>query len=185
MTDDASVVYRIKVTLRSIRPPVWRRLEVRGDTSLYKLHQILQEAFGWWNSHLHEFVVAGESYGESFPDADFHVRSARRLKLAQAAPKVGDRFLYEYDFGDGWRHEIKVETIEPPEAGVRYPRCTHGKRRAPPEDVGGPPGYQHFLEALADPDHDEHEEYLEWVGGSFDPNAFDLEEINAKLRRIR
>lgn len=174
----------MKITLRDIRPPIWRRIELKGSTSLYKLHQIIQEAFGWFGGHLHQFIVAGEFYGESVPEADFELKSGRRFKLAQAAPAVGDTFLYEYDFGDGWLHEIKVEAIEPPEASVRYPRCLKGKRSAPPEDVGGPWGYEEFLAAIRDPEHEEHEEFLEWVGGSFDPEALDLDAINAELKRI-
>jgi hypothetical protein len=118
MGQDASNVYLLKITLRDIRPPIWRRIELKGSTSLYKLHQIIQEAFGWFDAHLHQFIVNGEFYGESVPEADFELKSGRRLKLAQAAPAVGDRFLYECDFGDGWVHEIKVEAIEKPEAGA-------------------------------------------------------------------
>ena len=185
MGKDIADIYRVKITLRDIRPPIWRRIELKGSTSLYKLHQIIQEVFGWFDAHLHQFIVGGEYYGESVPEADFELKSARRFKLAQAAPAVGDTFLYEYDFGDGWLHEVKVEAIEQPEAGARYPRCVKGKRRGPPEDVGGPWGYEHFLEAIKDPEHEEHEEYLEWVGGSFDPEALDLSAINAELKKIK
>jgi hypothetical protein len=185
MSRDASTLYRIKITLREIRPPIWRRIELDGNTSLYKLHRIIQEAFGWSNSHLHQFIVAGEFYGESVPEADFELRSGRRFKVDQAAPEVGDTFLYEYDFGDGWIHEIKVEAIDKPEAGASYPRCTKGKRRGPPEDVGGPWGYEEFLEAIADPEHEEHEEYLDWVGGSFDPEVCELEAINTALKCLK
>ena len=185
MGREASTIYRVKVTLQDIHPPLWRRLEIKGNTSLYKLHQIIQEAFGWFDSHLHQFIVEGDYYGESVPEADFTLRSGRRLKLEQAAPAVGDKFFYKYDFGDSWLHEIKVEAIEKPEAGVSYPRCIKGKRSGPPEDVGGPWGYEQFLEAIKDPEHEEHEDYLEWVGGSFDPEALDLDAINAELKGIK
>ncbi len=183
-TELSDRIYRLKITLRDISPPIWRRVEVKGNSSLYKLHQVIQESFGWFDSHLHQFIVDGEFYGESFPDADFELKSGRRFKLFQAAPAAGDKFLYEYDFGDGWLHEIKVEAIEEAGAGVTYPRCTKGKRSCPPEDVGGPWGYENFLEAINDPDHDEHEEYLEWVGGSFDPEDFDLKAVNSELKTI-
>lgn len=126
MNSDSTTIYRVKITFRDIRPLIWRHIELKGSTSLYKLHQIIQEAFGWFDVHLHQFIVGGEYYGESVPEADFELKSARRLKLAQAAPAIGDKFLYEYDFGDGWVHEIKVEAIEQPEAGARYPRCIRG-----------------------------------------------------------
>ncbi len=184
MGREASNIYRVKITLQDIRPPIWRRLELDGSTSLHKLHQIIQAAFGWSDSHLHQFVVNGEGYGESVPEADFKLRSGRRCKLAQAAPAVGDTFIYEYDFGDSWLHEIKVEATLKSEAGVSYPRCTDGQSSGPPEDVGGPWGYEGFLEALADPEHDEHEAYLEWVGGLFDPEACDLDAINAALKHL-
>ena len=185
MGKDSASIYRVKITLRDIRPPIWRRLELNGSTSLYKLHLMIQETFGWFNSHLHQFVVDGEAYGESVPEADFELSSGRRFKLEQAAPKVGDKFFYEYDFGDGWLHEIKVEAIEKPQSGVSYPRCTKGKRSGPPEDVGGPWGYEDFLAAIKDSEHEEHDSYLEWVGGSFDSEAIDLDAINAELKRIR
>lgn len=180
----SEAIYRIKITLRDISPPIWRRIELKGNTSLYKLHQIIQASFGWFNSHLHQFIVDGEFYGESYPEADFELKSGRRFKLQQAAPAVGDKFLYEYDFGDSWLHEIKVEAIGEAETGVKYPRCIKGKRSAPPEDVGGPWGYETFLEAINNPEHEEFEGYLEWVGGEFDPEACDLEAINAELKRI-
>lgn len=184
MAMSAESIYQIKITLRDIKPPIWRRIELKGNTSLNKLHEIIQESFGWWNSHLHQFDVDGEFYGVSYPEADFHVKSSKRFKLYQAAPAVGDKFFYEYDFGDGWLHEIKVEAITEAEKGVKYPRCIKGKRSGPPEDVGGPWGYEHFLEAISNPEHDEHEEYLEWIGGSFDPEACDLETINGKYKLL-
>jgi hypothetical protein len=96
-----------------------------------------------------------------------------------------DRFTYTYDFGDGWEHEVLVEKILPPEPGAHYPRCLKGKGACPPEDVGGVYGYADFLEAIQDPNHPEHDEYLEWIGGEFDPDAFDLEGLNEELRGIR
>lgn len=113
------------------------------------------------------------------------MRSARTAKLFRIAPSAGAKLLYEYDFGDGWQHDIVVEAILQPAEGVRYPVCVAGKRACPPEDCGGPYGYVELLEALGDPEHPEHEDKLDWIGEGFDPEAFDLEEINALLRRIR
>ncbi len=109
----------------------------------------------------------------------------KTVKLNQVVSTAPARFIYEYDFGDGWEHEILVEKILPPEEGVRYPVCLAGKRACPPEDCGGTPGYAHFLEAIRNPGHEEHDELLQWVGDSFDLEAFDLDEINYKLKRMK
>jgi hypothetical protein len=180
-----SDIYQIKVTLRGSKPPIWRRIEVRGDTRLDKLHLILQEVMDWANYHLHQFIVAGNYYGEPHPDYDNwggEMLDEKKVRLHQIVPGEKFKFIYEYDFGDSWEHELLVEKILPPEKGVHYPRCLKGKRACPPEDVGGIWGYYGFLEAIADPDHPEHEDMLEWVGGEFDPEAFDLDEINERLR---
>ncbi len=181
-------IYQLKVTLKHSKPPIWRRLQVPGDISLAKLHHILQIAMGWSDYHLHQFEVSGAYYGVPDPDyksMGFDMRDEKRLKLNQAAPAEKFKFRYEYDFGDSWEHEIVVEKILSPEAGLHYPRCLTGKRACPPEDVGGVWGYDSFLEAIKDPGHPEHEEMLEWVGGDFDPEVFGLEEINEALGRVR
>jgi hypothetical protein len=179
-------VYQLKVTLKDSRPPIWRRILVPGDVTLTKLHRILQVVMGWYDSHLHQFIVGGASYGE--PDPDFPedgMKSERRVKLKQVAPHENDCFTYEYDFGDSWEHDIRVEKILPAVPGLELPVCIAGKRACPPEDCGGVWGYESFLEAIGDPDHPEHDEMLQWVGGEFDPEAFDLGEINESLKRIR
>ncbi len=178
-------IYRIKVTLKHIEPPVWRRIEVPSDIKLDKLHRVLQDVMGWTDSHLHAFRVGREAYGISAPGIhDYDVRNERNARL-DAIAEEGDPLVYEYDFGDGWEHTLKVEKVVPAEPKVRYPRCTAGKRACPPEDCGGPPGYEHLLEALRDPKHEEHAELREWVGGDFDAEAFDIEAINRALRRIK
>lgn len=180
-------IYQIKVTLKDIQPPIWRRVQVPSNISLNKLHRILQAVMPWDDYHLHQFIIGGVNYGEPDPDDDFgfELKSDRTAKLNQVASGAGARFTYEYDFGDGWEHEILIEKVLPPEGGVRYPICLAGKRACPPEDCGGTPGYARFLEAIRNPEHEEHEELLQWVGGSFDPEAFDLDEINRALKRIR
>lgn len=181
---NSTELYQIKVTLRGSKPPIWRRLLVSSDITLRKLHQIIQAAVGWWDYHLHQFIIGGQYYGEPHPDYDGWVdmRDERRIKLKQIPP--GEKFIYEYDFGDGWEHEVLVEKALLSEPGQAYPVCIKGKRACPPEDVGGIWGYADFLEAIGDPTHEEHEEYLEWVGGEFDPEAFDLEEINEALKAL-
>lgn len=177
-------IYQIKVTLQNSKPPIWRRLLVPGDTTLADLHDIIQVAMGWEDYHLHQFIIQGEYYGEPSPDDLFDVHDERKVTLRQIAPHEGFRFRYEYDFGDGWLHQILVEKILPPEPGQFYPVCIAGKQACPPEDVGGIWGYYEFLEAIQDPDHPEHEDYLEWIGGEFDPEAFDLEAVNQGLRAM-
>jgi hypothetical protein len=180
-------IYQLKVTLRNSKPPIWRRIEVPGNIGLDKLHHILQATMGWWNSHLHQYIVGQTYYGQPDPEYgyDLEMEDERKVKLNQIAPSEKSRFIYEYDFGDGWEHLIVVEKILPPEKGVRYPRCIKGKRACPPEDVGGMWGYESFLEAIKDPNHPEHEDMLDWWGDDFDPEAFDLEEINDALQQFQ
>jgi len=180
-------IYQIKVTLDESKPPIWRRILVRSDITLAKLHRILQVVMGWEGYHLHQFIVGRTYYGEPHPDYEGYVemRDERRVKLNQIAPGEGFKFRYEYDFGDSWLHTLLVEKTLPPEPGQQYPVCIKGKGACPPEDVGGVWGYYTFLEAIQDPDHPEHEDYLEWIGGEFDPEAFDLDEVNAALRKLR
>ncbi len=172
-------VYQLKVTLQYITPPVWRRFQVRGRTTLAGLHRAIQVVMGWTDSHLHEFVIAGETYG--MPDADYEVKDETEFRLEQVVPIPKLHFTYRYDLGDNWEHILLVEKILPPEPGRLYPRCLAGQNACPPEDVGGHGGYAHFLEAIRDPTDEEHEEYLTWAGGEFDPTAFDLEETNRKF----
>ena len=175
-------IYQIKVTLMGSRPPVWRRIQVPGDATLAQLHDVLQMVMGWQDYHLHLFSVGRTLYGLTDPELGIpEERDERWVTLRQVAPGQGSTFTYEYDFGDGWRHDVRVEKILSPEAGVRYPRCTQGRRACPPEDVGALPGYYDFLEAIEDPEHPEHEGMLEWIGGAFDPDAFDVEAVNAEL----
>jgi hypothetical protein len=187
MAKPSTHVYQIKVTLNDLRPPVWRRILVPGNTTLRKLHDILQIVMGWTDSHLHQFVIGDAWYGATDYDEGGGVRELlpeQRYRLSQVAPEPGARFVYEYDFGDGWDHTVLVEKIAPPEPGARSPQCVAGKRACPPEDVGGVWGYEAFLEAIRNRRHPEHDEYLTWIGGQFDPEAFDLEAVNAQLRRM-
>ena len=178
-------IYQLKITLRGSRPPIWRRVLVPGNFSLYKLHKVLQVAMGWTDSHLHQFIIDGRYYSVPSPDDWEPVIDERRYSVNRIAFREKTRFIYEYDFGDSWEHLIVAEKILMPEPGVKYPQCTAGKRACPPEDVGGIYGYDDFLEAIRDSRHKEHESCLEWVGGEFDPEELDLDQINRELRRIR
>jgi hypothetical protein len=174
----AERLYQFKLTLLDIRPPIWRRIQVK-DGTLDKLHEHIQTAMGWTNSHLHHFRIGEQLYGdpmlmqENFEEMEYE--DSTSTKLSEILPKSGKRFRweYEYDFGDGWRHEVLFEGCVQAERGKRYPVCIEGARSCPPEDVGGAWGYQEFLEAITDPEHEEHDGLLEWAGGSFEPEAFD------------
>jgi Plasmid pRiA4b ORF-3-like protein len=179
------IIYQLKVTLQDTRPPIWRRLQVRGDTTLGKLHRIIQEAMGWFDGHLHQFIVGQTYYGVPDPDDLSEVKNEKRITLNQIVSRPKQRFIYEYDFGDGWEHTIIIEKILEPASGVRYPICLDGARACPPEDCGGTGGYEHFLEAITDPQHEDHDEMLEWIGSEFDPEEFDVDFVNEKLKTIR
>lgn len=175
-------VYVLKVTLQDSDPPIWRRLAIKPNTSLAKLHEIIQVAFGWRQAHLHFFIVGEKRYGPAQPDLELSCRDERKVQLKSIVSKPGDTFLYEYDFGDHWVHEVTLEEIQEPEFRVRYPKCLAGERACPPEDCGGIPGYYELLEILADPKHEEHKERLKWLGGrKLDPEAFSLKWINSFL----
>jgi hypothetical protein len=174
-------VFQLKIQLRDVRPPVWRRVLVPGEMSLAELHEVVQTAMGWTDSHLHEFEVDGARYG--MPDPDWgsdEVADEARVKLFRVA-REGSRLRYAYDFGDGWQHDVTVESVAGRQLGMRYPCCIAGRRACPPEDVGGPWGYQEFLAAVSDAGHDEHDHWLEWAGGSFDPAEFDVAAVDKAL----
>ena len=176
-------IHQLKVTLQGIRPPIWRRLRVPSDATLAKLHRILQVALGWEDGHLHRFRVGGLTYGDRGVLGDVVDRSERTARLDRVASSERSTLCYEYDFGDGWELAIVVEAVLPPEAGVRYPVCVAGKRACPPEDCGGPWGYGELLDAIGNPLHPAHADRLAWLGGPFNPEAFDLEEVNRRLAR--
>lgn len=160
---------------------MWRRVLVPGEIVLGDLHDVIQTAFGWTDSHLHEFGIDGIRYGTLDPEwGSDDVEDEDRAKLFRLAGE-GSRLTYTYDFGDDWEHHMTVEKMLKPQPGTRYPSCSTGRRACPPEDVSGPWGYAEFLEALGDPNHEEHEHWTEWVGGDFDPDAFDLVATDAAL----
>jgi hypothetical protein len=181
-------VYQFKVTLKDTQPPIWRRIQVK-DCALDKLHEHIQTAMGWTNSHLHHFDSGGQRYGdpllvqENFEEMGYE--DSTRTRLSDILPKTGKRFRfdYEYDFGDSWHHDVLVEGCVVAEPGGRYPVCVEGARACPPEDVGGVWGYADFLDAIPDPGHEQHEDMLGWHCGSFDPEAFDAAKATKRMRR--
>ncbi|MGQ0837581.1 plasmid pRiA4b ORF-3 family protein [Actinokineospora sp.] len=182
-TASAARVHTIKVTLRGVRPPIWRRLEVASNSTLEQVHHIIQRAFGWESYHMWVFDTPQGEFGVE--DQELGHRSAASKSLRSSAPRVGSHLRYTYDFGDDWEHDILVEHVGAAASDTAYPRCLTGRRACPPEDCGGVWGYQILVEILADPDHEEHDERLEWLSlasaDDFDPAAFDAAEVNAEL----
>src|SRR5262245_1181190 len=131
-------IHQLRVVLLGISPIIWRRLLVRGDSTIADLHHILQIAFGWSDDHLHRFLIHGKQYGVAYLGGITFRDDPRRIKLSDLGLRVKEKFLYEYDFDDQWRHLIRVEAILPSEPDQRYPVCISGKRAAAPEDCGGP-----------------------------------------------
>lgn len=177
---------KLKITLKGIRPPVWRRVLVSEDMNLLQLHDLIKAVFGWWDYHLHLFEIARMKFVNTLDweeDGDQY-QDDSRAKLGDLIPRFvpeGGKFIYIYDMGDYWEHEILVEKILPDNDKQKTPMLLAGRRNCPPEDVGGTWGYENFLEAIQDTQHPEHESFLEWIGGDFDPEAFDPEEINRNL----
>ena len=180
-----STVHQLTITLLGVEPLVWRRVHVPSSVTLSRVHGDLQAAMGWSNSHLHQFEIKGLRYGS--PDPDYvsvfgdPVLDERKARLGSLVER-GDRFTYEYDFGDSWEHEIVVEEILPAGPGSATSRCLEGARSCPPEDVGGWPGYADFLDAMADPTHPDHDDRSEWIGGRWDPEHFNLDGVNEALK---
>ncbi len=181
-------LYQFKITLLNIDPVIWRRIQIK-NCSVDKLHECIQTAMGWTNSHLHQFKIQGIVCGDPellCEDADcfFGINSLKTM-VSDIVPRSGARFKfsYEYDFGDRWEHEVVFEGCLPTDQGVRYPLCLEGERACPPDDVGGVDGYAEFLAAIADASHAEHKEWRAWAGGDFDPNSFDALAATKDMRR--
>lgn len=178
-------VIALKITLAEIEPEIWRRVAVPADYTLAGLHAVIQATMGWDNHHVHQFVIGYTYYG--IPDPTYQYTGPTILeegnyKLADLVSER-DQFTYVYDLGDNWLHVIQVEQIRPAKDKETLPACLAGDRACPPEDCGGPYGYPELLEALADPDHDEHEHLATWVG-DFDPEVFDLNLANKRLKAL-
>jgi hypothetical protein len=181
-------VYQLKVTLDEIRPLIWRRIQVRGDISLFKLHKILQEVMGWQDYHLHRFEIEGESYSVISREADMlgdDFIDEKKVRLNRVIPGEKFKFAYEYDFGDSWYHTILVEKIFQPKEELKAPICLKGKRSAPQEDCGGTGGYTHVLRAFRNPKHPDHEDIMNWLEEGYDPEHFNVDEVNERLMKIR
>jgi hypothetical protein len=182
----ANQVYQFKLVLVGVEPPIWRRIQVPETYSFWDLHVALQDAMGWLDYHLHVFRVTGPGTGEveqiGIPDddpfeGDKPTLPGWEVPIARHFSRSGTTVPYEYDFGDGWEHELTLEAILPRQAGQKYPLCVDGARACPPEDCGGVYGYENVLTVIQDPTHEEHESMLEWLGGRFDPDRFDPKRV--------
>lgn len=176
-------VISLRIALREIEPLIWRRIEVPSTISLPKLHMVFQDALGWTNSHLHSFYIGDKEYGYEDELGELDIINERGIKLCKLLKVNTPGFWYLYDFGDHWQHDVQIEHILPVRADRTYPICMAGARKCPPEDCGGVGGYERLLEVIRDPKDEEYESMLEWLGGKFDPDEFDLLAVNRKLKK--
>lgn len=181
------VIYQIQISLKGSKPKIWRRVLIPSDMKLSGLHKVIQTTMGWTNSHLHQFVKDRTFYTEKMKDDDtwddMDFVDYKKMKVADLFMFEKDRMVYEYDFGDSWEHDIRLEKILPFEKDQKLPVCIKGNMNCPPEDCGGVWGYMEMLEILSQPDHAEYKDYKEWLGEEFDPGYFNLDEINHMLSK--
>lgn len=180
--------YQIKISLQGSKPSIWRRVLIPSDMSLPDFHKVIQTTMGWTNSHLHQFVKNRTYYSPEMEDEslwdeeDDDDLDYSKFKVSDLLKKTKDKMKYEYDFGDGWEHVVVLEKIEDERMDIKDVTCLAGENNCPPEDCGGIWGYYNLLEILKDPEHEEYEEYSDWLGDEFDPTYFDIEEVNDMLR---
>lgn len=192
---EARRLWQVTITIADIEPAIWRRLLLPEDLNFAQLHEVIQAAFGWTDSHLHHFIIGGLVVGAPEFDDDgsnrYQTLDASKIFLRDLLIQDLDTtsILYEYDFGDNWQHWITFDSELTEHPGDSYPQIVDGRRRAPPEDVGGPSGHESFLEAWCNPEHEEHKAMRTWAGRAFDPEAFDRDTcqkaITSALRRCK
>ncbi len=178
-------IFQIQIALKGFKPKIWRRILIPSDFLLSDFHLIIQITMGWTNSHLHQFIINRTFYTQRMQDDDLWDEmdnvDYKKMKISDLLKKEKEKIVYEYDFGDSWEHDIILEKILPIDNNLKYPVCLTGKMNCPPEDCGGVWGYFDMLKVLKDPDHEEYESYIEWLGEEFDPEFFDKNEINKLL----
>ncbi|MDX9976310.1 MAG: plasmid pRiA4b ORF-3 family protein [FCB group bacterium] len=187
-TRPAEKAIQFKVQLCYIRPPIWRRVVLPDNATLGDLHAVIQTAMGWYNCHMHSFRIGGVYYTSRSASQmeDMDMENEERVPLAEVVTRAKQKFIYEYDFGDSWEHEIVAEKFLPLDPAAKYPVCLGGARACPPEDCGSFPGYMDILKALnAKTPTAEQKELLEWVGEDYDPEGFDLDGVNRRLQGRR
>jgi len=178
-------IYHVKISLRGSKPNIWRRLLIPSDLLLADLHKIIQTSMGWMNSHLHQFIKGRTYYRARVEEDDFWDEldnvDYKKIKISGLLKNEKDKIIYEYDFGDGWQHDILLEKILVDDGKIKFPVCLKGKMNCPPEDCGGIWGFKNMLQILQEPKHEEYDSYLEWLGGDYDPEEFDIEFVNELL----
>jgi len=177
---------RLRITLLDLEPAPWREVEVPLSMTFTGLHDTIQAAFLWFDSHLWEFEFTGRRYGIPFDD-DFggdKIYNAKTARLTKLRDSNVTEFLYTYDMGDNWEHRVEVVNLFDAPKGSRLPRFLNGRWRTPPEDIGGAPGFDLFLEAIADPTHEEHNHLIDWYGGPFDREDIEPDIIKIQMSRI-
>lgn len=175
--------YQLKIELLDIEPAIWRRVVAPASITLDRLHDVIQIVMGWTDSHLHEFTIGKKRYTE-YPESKEDGLVSGKYRLGALIKKKGRTFRYLYDFGDSWEHELVLEESHyfNPELRTEM-ACLEGERACPPEDVGGIPGFLEFCKALKDTNHEEHESYMEWFGGNYDSECFDVDAVNWELMK--
>lgn len=177
-------VLQFKISLLDIEPTIWRRIQISDLCTFWDLHVAIQDVMGWLDYHLHHFemnysieegkhfmgIPDDEDYGvyKTLPGWEYRVRDYLL---------INEQFIYKYDYGDGWQHRVEYEGLHEKQPDVKYPICIAGERACPPEDVGGVPGYERFIEAIKTPRHPERQSLLEWVGGAYDPEQFNPQQV--------
>jgi len=178
-------IFQIQIALKGFKPKIWRRILIPSDLLLSDFHMVIQITMGWTNSHLHQFIKNRTFYTLRMQDDvlwdEMDNVDYKKMKISDLLKKEKEKIVYEYDFGDSWEHDIILEKILPIDNNLKYPICLTGKMNCPPEDCGGVWGYSDMLEVLKNPDHEEYESYIEWLGEEFDPEFFDKNEINKWL----
>jgi len=189
-------VYYLKVTLKDSKPPIWRDILVPSDLTLEELHYVIQTVMGWGNSHLHQFIAEevlytddinsdnSDEYGLDTRDEDEQDRNEKKYTVSQILTKEQACIIYEYDLGDSWTHKIELKKILPADPNARQARCLRGEKACPPEDCGGIWGYTDMLETLRNAKNSDKKEILAWLGNDFNPDYFNIDEINGLLRHL-
>jgi hypothetical protein len=183
-------IARIKISLNDIKPVIWRRVEVPLASSLKALHEVIQAVMLFENYHLFQFDIGkrGEERHYGIPDPDggdwIKVADAKNMKLGTVIDNGFKTFAYTYDFGDNWEHTILIEAVGAADPAHDYPHFIDGSRRAPPEDCGGWPGFENFLEAMTKPRHPERKNLIQWYGRVFNPDDIGLADINARIAKL-
>ncbi len=181
--------YQLKVSLLYCAPLIWRRIQVPGSMTLSRFHHVIQLCMGWTDSHLHQFMIGRRSYGPA--NVGNHWSAIKDLDeskftLNELESDIRQRCMYTYDFGDSWEHEIRIESASAPgEKPLKHSVLLAGEHACPPEDIGGPPGYENFVETISDPENENYEEMRDWYSSDFNPDFFEIGQINKVLKKIK